>query len=944
MSRTRSSDILRQVRTLFGVGVVAGLSDAELLERFTVQKASAEDARLAAEAAFAVLVARHGPMVLGVCRRALADPGDVEDAFQATFLVLVRRARSVRVGDSLGRWLYGVARRVAAKARARSGRARGRSASLEVEPAAPEVSGDRVELLAALDEEVGRLPERYRAPVVLCHLEGLSHAEAAERLRWPVGTVSGRLSRARDLLRDRLARRGLAPTAGSMVATLAAEGARAAVPDPLAEATVRAASRLAMGGGSQAGAVSASVLSLMNAALRAAVAVKLKVAAAILLVIAVAGAAVGSGIGRPSVETGAGSGDPRRTRDQGVGRAPAVASKIDAKPSAGRRPADEIVGEIEATLKAAAELSHGEFGHLRLMPAVKDVGGIPTAGKDLVIVADVDHVLHFRIFDRAGKMVADTDETKPTEQRTWVEFLRQLVPKWWPPHELTRSQKQEIITAVKSIDGHPPMEELRRAHGRIAELVGVLRAMYPDDPRVAHYLPVRWESLTYSSDKKDMIRAEIREVLETTRDPALRKDTLFLEAAYRFAEPIDGPAAVSLAESFARQVPGDNRAGNLFYNAATRLDSGWYAELGLAVIFALAAGLIAATIGMGRWLKYAVRLGEGLLGLSVVVLGGFLLLANDKLVANMQLAYQKVGDGSAIVAVLAWAFTMLGYLPETLDEPYKHQTTLSIACELSNGSIQQLRVISGTVRAAFAVSLATLSAVLLVVARCRFAGTPPRWISAVRQGILGFFTVLAVACVVDACRIAYERNAIRERIVREYPDSFQGRLVQGERRQRDRIGEPFELEFTDAITGRHVSMKDLRGKVVVVDFWATWCGPCVGEIPEMQRLYNEYRDKGVAFIGVSHDDPEAEGGLEALKAFVAERKIPWPQYYQGMDSRRALTAESTGDFSESWGVSSIPAVFLIDAEGKLVSTEARGKLHTLIPRLLEETPDGRAGR
>jgi HlyD family secretion protein len=282
---------------------VVGLSDAELLVRFADRPGDA------AEAAFEAIVARHGPMVLGTCRGVLRHSSDADDAFQATFLVLVRKARSVRVADSLGPWLYGVARRVATKARARSDRARGRSAPLEVEPAAPEVAGDRVELLAALDEEVSRLPERYRAPVVLCHLEGLSHAEAADRLRWPVGTVSGRLSRARDLLRDRLARRGLAPTAGSMVATLAAEGACAAVPEPLAAATVRSAVRLSMGGAPQAGAVSASALSLMSAVLRAAVAVKLKVAAAVLLAIAIAGPAVGSGVGRPAVGPRAGSGD-----------------------------------------------------------------------------------------------------------------------------------------------------------------------------------------------------------------------------------------------------------------------------------------------------------------------------------------------------------------------------------------------------------------------------------------------------------------------------------------------------------------------------------------------------------------------------------------------------------------------------------------------------------
>jgi HlyD family secretion protein len=162
MANARSSDLLGQVRTLFGAGTVTGLSDAQLLERFRSRSALAIEDTRAAEAAFEVLVARHGPMVLGVCRRALADPGDVEDAFQATFLILVRRAGSVRAGDSLGRWLYGVSRRVAAKARARSQRARIRTISLRGEPTAPDSTSDRGGLLAALDDEVSRLPEKYR--------------------------------------------------------------------------------------------------------------------------------------------------------------------------------------------------------------------------------------------------------------------------------------------------------------------------------------------------------------------------------------------------------------------------------------------------------------------------------------------------------------------------------------------------------------------------------------------------------------------------------------------------------------------------------------------------------------------------------------------------------------------------------------------------------------
>ena len=194
---------------------------------------------------------------------------------------------------------------------------------------------------------------------------------------------------------------------------------------------------------------------------------------------------------------------------------------------------------------------------------------------------------------------------------------------------------------------------------------------------------------------------------------------------------------------------------------------------------------------------------------------------------------------------------------------------------------------------------------------------------AVRLGFLGFIAVLAV--VVRRRWLASspaERDALLERIVREYPDSFRGRLVQGERRQHERIGEPFELEFTDAITGRPVSMKALRGKVVVVDFWATWCGPCVGEIPEMKRLYTEYHDKGVEFIGVSHDLPEEDGGLEALKAFVAREQIPWPQYYQGHDNQRRRDGFTDRRFLGIVGHQRHPHGLPHRREGKLYSTEA----------------------
>jgi len=171
-----------------------------------------------------------------------------------------------------------------------------------------------------------------------------------------------------------------------------------------------------------------------------------------------------------------------------------------------------------------------------------------------------------------------------------------------------------------------------------------------------------------------------------------------------------------------------------------------------------------------------------------------------------------------------------------------------------------------------------------------------------------------------------QRVAIYRRIIADYQGAPGAKYAAGSLRQIDEVGKPFDLQFKDAITDKTVSIKGLNGKVVVIDFWATWCGPCVAEMPKMKELYAKYKDKGVEFIGVSLDQPGP--GLDKLKTFVAEKDIQWPQYYQGKywDS----------EFSQSWGINSIPSVFIVDAQGNLHSTEARGKLETLIPELIKK--------
>ena len=180
------------------------------------------------------------------------------------------------------------------------------------------------------------------------------------------------------------------------------------------------------------------------------------------------------------------------------------------------------------------------------------------------------------------------------------------------------------------------------------------------------------------------------------------------------------------------------------------------------------------------------------------------------------------------------------------------------------------------------------------------------------------------------------KEAIEERILKEFPDSSEAASVQGSRRKKAAVGKPFELEFNDAIGGSTISMKILRGKVVVIDFWATWCGPCVGEMPRMKELYAKYHDQGVEFIGVSLDRSKEEGGLDSLKKFVKEKEISWPQYYQGNFWE--------SEFSRSWGIDSIPAMFVVDPEGKLYSVDAGEKLDEIIPALMKKRPEGAGNR
>ena len=260
-------------------------SDAYLVEAF-VLRGDAE--------AFGKLVRRHGPMVLGVCRRVLRNSSDAEDAFQATFVVLLRRAGSIRPREMVGGWLNGVAYRTALKARSMRQRVRRKETQLDEERAlAEDRRGDALwgQIEPVVDQEMSRLPEKYRLPLVQCDLEGRTSKQAAEILGWPEGTVSGRLWRARSQLRARLARYGLAVSVAALADAMTEQAASAAVPPALMESVTGGAAVAASGSAAAgSGAFPESVAAIAKGVLDNMLAAKIKVAAAAVLVTAAVGA------------------------------------------------------------------------------------------------------------------------------------------------------------------------------------------------------------------------------------------------------------------------------------------------------------------------------------------------------------------------------------------------------------------------------------------------------------------------------------------------------------------------------------------------------------------------------------------------------------------------------------------------------------------------------
>jgi RNA polymerase sigma factor (sigma-70 family) len=352
MAKGQLTAVARHVRRLIGLPEVEA-TDRQLLQAF----AQRHD-----EAAFARVVGRHGPLVLGICRRILRNQHDAEDAFQATFLVLARKASSIRWQESVAGWLYETAWRIAVRAVTQRQHVQDEGDVEMVTLADPLRLAAEREVQTVLDEELRRLPQKYRLPVVLCYLEGASRSAAAAQLGWREGTVAGRLARARELLQRRLARRGLALPASALTALLSDQLATATVPVPLSVATVHAATLWALQSSGIAGLISAQAIALAEGTLRSLARAKWATAAAFLLTFALVAAGVAFLAHEPAKAEGDGP-----TADRPAATAEAKKESVEEKPIDRQR----VEAAIAAGLKWLARHQAAD-GHWSLDEFHKD--------------------------------------------------------------------------------------------------------------------------------------------------------------------------------------------------------------------------------------------------------------------------------------------------------------------------------------------------------------------------------------------------------------------------------------------------------------------------------------------------------------------------------------------------------------------------------------------
>lgn len=967
MARRTARAVEAQFQTLFSVGAHAGMTDGQLLERFTTGRGEG------AELAFAALFERHGPLVLGACRRILRDRHEAEDAVQATFLVLAIKSRSLWVEDSLGPWLHRVACRIAVRAR-RAGARREEAGRRAAEEALRRSNADEVDtLVRLLDEEIDRLPDPYREPIILCDIESHTYEEAARHLRCPVGTVKSRLARGRQRLRDQLTRRGLAPSDGAVVASFSPSLIRATVPGALADSIAQSAIRAA----SNPTAIGASVAELVGGALTMTGFRWIRVAAGLVI----AGALLAAGITwavQPS--------ERAQRRDKAQGPAAAPNSAVDHNRE--ERP-PEIIARV-ADIDRRTEPSP-----TKTVAIDPKTGGWRTIATGLW-PGRVSPDGRFVVFRNLGQDLIPADVGVWVYDTTGVLPLQRIFDRNGEPH--WSNEGRQVVIAVTTdgtafetwrvnADGSGrtrmpiPATDLVLDCSRDGEWLGT-RTMAGDPKHRGRFTLIHPDGtgarvLTEGSAGNDrftifQIAPDSRSVayVEVTTVDKMRSCRLFvvdIDGTHRRALPVTFAPGTTVGPSWSPD--GKQLALNLL-NSRTK-------EGALALVNRDGTNYRALPLPAGKWnlmvcdwkaLDRGLRVGD-LDQLTrpapATARGRYQALKEEAGKATPFEPRRYIGRFLALaesaaddpVAIDAWTWVVrFGFDGPEYDRAIDGlmaragtvkvwQTGLSLESAVSPSAVRLLRAVVEKTPARPIKGRASLALgryLKLQAERVREIADDPdaarRWEAMfIEEGSTK--ARFARFAGQDPAVLIREAEEVFETTARDFdipPADREHSLGDEARAELDGIrnlqpGKPAPAIEGEDVDGARFALGDYRGKVVVLAFWADWCRGCKVLYDEENALVARMKGRPFALLGVNGDRDRAR-----LKALCQNEGITWRSWWDGKDGD-AFAAR--GPITFRYNVHVWPTFYVLDHHGvirlKVKGTPHKKRLNALIDDLVE---------
>jgi RNA polymerase sigma-70 factor (ECF subfamily) len=897
-------NVLDSLRTAASLQEALGQTDGQLLERYVAGRD---------EVAFEALVRRHGPMVLGVCRRLLTNPSDAEDAFQATFLVLVRKAPSVLPREKVANFLYGVAYRAAQKARAATVRRRCRERQVRVLPEPATVAeGLWHDLVPLLDQELSRLPDKYRLPLVLCDLEGRTRTDVAAHLGWPQGTVAGRLARGRDLLARRLARHGLPLSGGVLTALLAENAASAGVPVALVAATGTAAAALA-DGSAAAGVVSARVAILTTGVLQAMMRGKLRIVMAGTLLAVVALGVAGALLHRAWAERAAAPGEgarsaepPAQNRGQGGDKEPQRAEdpaarelqalqgdwKVVAASGDGKRPAtpEELKGMRWTFKGARLQVSapggkQMEMGEVRLDPGKNprhfDLVGLEgdAKGKSLLGIYKLEK-------GRMTICMRDPGKERPTEftadqgsdqEMITLESLKDPPKPAAKPEPPPREVETDPMRGKRWVVQGPDALQLVGPAGPLGQPVKLPRFRLEPGQELVY---TGEERTNGGQGARSRTHGEWRVwVVRANQDGSWR----LVERSTTTINAVQEMVSFSSCDLFPD--------GRVVEHDSTDLQMGSRSQLALMPADAAEAARGWTTKEDPAGETYRYRLlpppSAGRCALEAV-----------------RESALDTACGIRIKMVYTWD-TERG-LPEMMESEVTYADGRRQRGTMKLGEVKVhdpawYREFAADAERFFAAAAAYNHVLVRLAGQ---GGAPPEVKASLEKA----------AADLKATRRSLVRPDFQQRVdalLAEHEQQARALVEEAERRA-SVLGKPAPDWSTTDLEGKPHALKDYRGKVVILDFWYRQCYWCVQAMPQVKAIATHFKDRPVVVLGMNTDPKEEDA------RFVVEKM---GLNYVNLKGTTLL---------EKYKVQVFPTLIVIDGEGVI------REVHTGYSRTLKE--------